>query len=74
MLEEAAAGYAAAGLELRVAAVRLTQAALVDDTAAADDARALLAALDVADPSRFTRSVLPGFPLVAPRAADAGRP
>ncbi|MBK8408261.1 MAG: protein kinase [Sandaracinaceae bacterium] len=72
MLEDAAAGYASAGLELRVAAARLTRAAVLGDHAAVDEARAVLAALDVADPSLFTRSVLPGFPVVPSRAdADA---
>jgi hypothetical protein len=72
MLEDAAAGYGFAGLELRVAAARLTRAAVLHDATAVDEARAVLAALDVGDPSLFTRSVLPGFPVVPSRAdADA---
>ena len=59
-------------LDLRVAAVRMTRASLLDDASGADEAHALLATLDVADPSLFTRSVLPGFPVVPSRAdADA---
>lgn len=69
MLDEAATGYASAGLDLRVAAVRMTRASLLDDASGADEAHALLATLDVADPSLFTRSVLPGFPTFSPRAA-----
>lgn len=68
MLDEAAERYVAAGLDVRASAARLTRAVLLDDTAAADEARALLATLDVADPGAFTRSVLPGFPVITTRA------
>lgn len=64
MLTEAAAGYTEAGLEVRAGAARMTRAVLLDDAAAKDEARTLLATLDVADPGAFTRSVLPGFPTI----------
>ncbi|MCB9661901.1 MAG: protein kinase [Sandaracinaceae bacterium] len=74
LLDEAAVGYASAGLEVRAAATRLTHATLANDAAAAEDALATLATLDVADPSRFTGSVLPGFPEIPPRPETLSGP
>ncbi len=61
MLEEAIPCFEERGLPVRAAATRRRLAELRGDAGAMAVADDLLGALDVADPERWTRSVMPGF-------------